>query len=148
MRHDTDPTITQHFGFGGAHESPTPFVKHGSDEKITLGDLLCDIHTLLYHTATEIDTFIYGQPLSTPGLFPPDVRRYLPKQAPETVNTNTPPKTMLRELYRLHTGRNYKETVNGPDLFSRLSPVEAYAKCPNLKALLNEMLQMACDVGL
>ena len=86
--------------------------------------------------------------LSTPDIFPTEVRRHLPKQPPETVNSNTPPKTLLRELYRLYTGRNYKETVNGPDLFSRLNPADAYAKCPNLKALLDEMLILAHGTGL
>ena len=85
--------------------------------------------------------------LSTPSLFPREVQRHLPRQAPETVNTNTPPKTLLRELYRLHTGRNYKETVNGPDLFARLNPVEAYGRCPNLKALLDDLLQLAQAAG-
>ena len=85
--------------------------------------------------------------LSTPGLFPREVQQHLPRQAPETVNTNRPPKTLLRELYRLHTGRNYKETVNGPDLFARLNPVEAYGRCPNLKALLDDMLQLAQAAG-
>ena len=85
--------------------------------------------------------------LSQPGLFPPEVRRHLPRQAPETVNTITPPKALLRELYRVHTGRNYKETVNGPDLFSRLNPEEAYAKCPKLKELLDEMLLLAKSIG-
>lgn len=85
--------------------------------------------------------------LSKPELFPGNVRRYLPKQAPEAVNTNTPPKTLLRELYRQHTGHNYKETVNGPDLFARLDPAEAYAKCPNLKTLLDDMLQLAQAAG-
>jgi len=85
--------------------------------------------------------------LSTPGLFPREVQRHLPRQAPETVNINTPPKTLLRELYRLHVGRSFKETVNGPDLFSKLDPSDAYAKCPNFKALLDDMLELAHAAG-
>ena len=86
--------------------------------------------------------------LSQPAIFPADIHRCLPHRAPEGVNLSEPPKALLRRLYRETTARNYKETVNGPDLFRKLNPVEAYAKCPNLQALLDEMLQLARTAGI
>jgi len=81
--------------------------------------------------------------LSSPEIFPSEIRRNIPKQSPETINSDKPPKALLRELYRKHTGHNYKETVDGPNLFARLNPITAYNKCPNLKAMLDEMLKLA-----
>jgi hypothetical protein len=85
--------------------------------------------------------------LSMPTLFPSAIRPHLPGNSPETVNSQTPPKALLRQLYRQHMGRHYKEAVNGPDLFSRLDPAKASAKCPALKALLDEMLALARQAG-
>jgi len=81
--------------------------------------------------------------LSKHAIFPPEVRQHLPQRAPETINTTEPPKALLRRLYRQHTGKNYKETVNGPELFRKLNPDDAYTKCPHLSAMLDDMLAFA-----
>ncbi len=64
------------------------------------------------------------------------------------VNSTEPPKALLRRLYRDSTGSNYKQTIDGPKLFSKLNPEEAYNKCPHLKEMLDEMLALAQDSGL
>ncbi len=88
--------------------------------------------------------------LSDPSLFPPDIRNRLHKKAqqPETVNFNTPPAVLLDQLYTQTTRRGYKKVAYGRDLFDRLDPEVAHAKCPELRALLNEMLALAKTAGL
>ena len=86
--------------------------------------------------------------LSQPGIFPADIRTHLPKKVPETVNSTEPPKALLNRLYRDHTGKNYKVTTDGPNLFSKLNPEEAYRKCPHLQEMLDEMLKLAQEAGL
>jgi hypothetical protein len=88
--------------------------------------------------------------LSDPSLFPSSVRQKFPGtvQTPETVNCNTPPAVLLDRLYNQATGRGYKKVAYGKDLFEKLDPHAAYMKCPNLKALLDTMLQLAKQAGL
>ncbi len=88
--------------------------------------------------------------LSDPTLFPTAVRNGFPSavNAPETVNFNAPPGKLLDDLYTRATRRRYKKVAYGKDLFSRLDPNEAYSKCPNLKAMLDEMLARAKAAGL
>lgn len=87
--------------------------------------------------------------LSQPDLFPLEVKTVFPLkiQNPEKVNFNEPPSRLLDRLYSTHTKRSYKKVVNGRDLFSRLDPDIAYHKCPNLKELLDKMLELAKDAG-
>jgi len=88
--------------------------------------------------------------LSDASLLPPPVRKGLPAGAkqPETVNFDTPPAVLLDRLYTQATGRGYKKVAYGKDLFGKLDPGVAYAKCPQLKALLDEMLALAKGAGL
>jgi hypothetical protein len=83
--------------------------------------------------------------LSDPDIFPPEVKRALPGKAahPETVNSTEPPAKLLTRLYREKTKRDYKKTTHGVELFSRLDPNIAYAKCPALAALLDDVLAFA-----
>jgi hypothetical protein len=46
------------------------------------------------------------------------------------------------------TNRTYKKTTHGSELFSQLDVELAYAKCPRLKELLDEMLNLAKSAGL
>lgn len=54
-----------------------------------------------------------------------------------------PPAKMLERLYSLHIKKSYKKVVNGKELFGKLDPDVAYQKCPKLKELLDQMLQLA-----
>jgi hypothetical protein len=83
--------------------------------------------------------------LSQPDLFPREVRRGFPGRVsqPETVNFTEPPSKLLGRLYKDNLHRTYKKIVDGRELFERIDPEIAYNRCPKLKALLDEMLQMA-----
>ncbi len=99
--------------------------------------MLCAVH--------EIEAWI----LSDPQLLPQNVAGALPGTVckPETVNFTTPPSKLLNKLYRDKMKRAYKKVVYGVDLFRCLDPHTAYAKCPHLVELLDEMLQMAKKAG-
>ncbi|MFM8333787.1 MAG: DUF4276 family protein [Candidatus Methylumidiphilus sp.] len=83
--------------------------------------------------------------LSDPRLFPLEIQSAFPSKIklPETVNCNEPPAKLLERLYPLHIRRKYKKVTNGKDLFDKLDPNIAYDKCPNLKAMLDKMLELA-----
>ena len=83
--------------------------------------------------------------LSQPGLFPSEVAKSLHSKAqkPETVNFDEPPAKLLDRLYKTETGRGYKKLTQAINLFAKLDPEIASAKCPQLKALLEEMLRLA-----
>ena len=88
--------------------------------------------------------------LSDPGLFPSPIASALAGKArhPEEVNFDHPPSELLDRLYREKTGHTYKKVTHGKELFDRLDPNLAYGKCPRLKAMLDEMLNMAKAAGL
>jgi hypothetical protein len=83
--------------------------------------------------------------LSEPNIFPVEIKRAFTKKinVPENVNFDEPPAKLLARLYPLHIGRSYKKVVNGRELFGKLDPNIAYNKCPNLKELLDKMLNLA-----
>ncbi len=86
--------------------------------------------------------------LSEPAVLPRAVREVLPATPPEKVNFNEPPAKLLDRLYTSKLSRRYKKTTDGTNLFRALDPAVAYAKCPNLKLLLDDMLQLAQAAGL
>lgn len=83
--------------------------------------------------------------LSQPEVLPLAVRKALPGKCsrPETVNFDQPPAELLTRLYREKLKRKFKKTGDGANLFSELSPQNAYEKCPALRALLDDMLSLA-----
>ena len=83
--------------------------------------------------------------LSQPGLFPAEIAKSLKGKVekPEMVNSDEPPAKLLDRLYKSATGRGYKKVTEARNLFPRLDPNLAYAKCPSLKELLDEMLALA-----
>jgi|ERR1700687_800706 len=87
--------------------------------------------------------------LASAGL-PNAVRNALPGRCtqPEGINFDEPPAKLLERLYREKLKRNYKKTTDGTDLFRKLEPEAAQARCPYLKALLDDMLRFAKAVGL
>lgn len=81
--------------------------------------------------------------LSDPALFKPSLRSKLPKKPPEEVNFGTPPAKVLEKHYPKACGCDYKKTTDGRTLFQKLDPAQAAAKCPYLKLLLDDLLDMA-----
>lgn len=83
--------------------------------------------------------------LATPTTLPGGVAQMLPRRCahPETVNFDEPPAKLLDRLYRARLKRPYKKVVDGADLFRQLDPEAAAAKCPQLRALLDDMLSLA-----
>jgi len=45
------------------------------------------------------------------------------------------------------TGREYKKVTHGTDLFRKLDPELACSKCPQLKKMLDYMLEAAVGAG-
>jgi Domain of unknown function (DUF4276) len=88
--------------------------------------------------------------LSQPDIFSGEVKSALLNKVarPETVNFTEPPAKLLDRIYMKQTKRNYKKTTYGKQLFAKLDPARAIAKCPYLKAMLDEMLILAKDAGL
>ena len=89
--------------------------------------------------------------LAAPENLPPLVKGALSQTAlatPEDVNFDEPPGHLLERLYYGKLRRHYKKTTDGHDLFSRLDPDAAAARCPSLKAMLEDMLQFAKAAGL
>jgi len=54
----------------------------------------------------------------------------------------------LNKLYLQNVGKGYKKSVDGPKLFGNLDPAVAHKKCPYLKAMLDEMSNLAGKAGL
>jgi Domain of unknown function (DUF4276) len=86
-----------------------------------------------------------GWLLSQPDIFPQDIRNALANNVahPERVNFTEPPAKLLDRIHRQQRRRNYKKTTYGKQLFAKLDPKVAVSKCPQLKALLDEMLSLA-----
>lgn len=99
----------------------------------------------MYFAVHEFEAWL----LSQPGNFPRDVRSSLAKvKRPETVNFDEPPAKLLQRLYRQRTNRSYKKITDGRQLVEKLDPEIAAGKCPYLKRMLDEMLELAKQAGL
>ena len=82
--------------------------------------------------------------LSEPSIFRPEIRPSLPKASqPESVDSARPPSFVLKDLYRSKLDRTYGKALEGSSLFSKLNPETAYARCPHLKLLLDDILALA-----
>lgn len=83
--------------------------------------------------------------LSDVTIFPTDLQGTFPAKIkqPEKVNFNEPPSDLIGKLYQSKMRKPYKKSTEGEKLFAKLNPDTAYAKCPSLKALLDEMLALA-----
>ncbi|MBW3538715.1 MAG: DUF4276 family protein [Planctomycetes bacterium] len=88
--------------------------------------------------------------LSQPEIFPRAVQDTFPKKIalPETINFDEPPAKLLDRIYRQATRRSYKKTTYGKQLFAKLDPNVAADKCPYLRAMLAELLELAKAAGL
>jgi Domain of unknown function (DUF4276) len=66
---------------------------------------------------------------------------------PEAVNFNTPPAKLLKQQYNA-IGRIYDKKVEGKRIFDKLEAQKVYAKCPNFKLMMDEILSLAQAAGL
>ncbi len=94
-----------------------------------------------YFAVHEIEAWL----LSDSAIFPSQVRRDLAagSNSPEHVNFNNPPAQLLRRVYRDRLAHRYRKAVDGPNLFLSLDPDRARSKCPYLKLMLDDMLDLA-----
>jgi Domain of unknown function (DUF4276) len=97
-----------------------------------------------YFAVHELEAWL----LAAPAVLPRELRNSLPKSPPETVNFLEPPARLLDRLYLSRLDRRYRKTIDGTNLFRALDPAVAYAKCPNLKLLLDDMLRIGTEAGL
>ena len=100
----------------------------------------------MHFTVHEVEAWL----LSEKRIFPRPVQDIWPGslRPPEEVNFNEPPAKLLDKWYRKATGKTYKKTVNGKELFGKLNSSVAVAACPYLRLMLEEMLAMAKAKGL
>ena len=77
--------------------------------------------------------------LAYPDKWPPEVRDQIRKRAPEDVDFNEPPAKFLKRILR---GR-YKKTVYAKNLFPNVDAQQAIDKCPFLKLLAEDLLEIA-----
>jgi uncharacterized protein DUF4276 len=100
----------------------------------------------MFFAVHEFEAWIFSQPEVLPRLD----RDLLPQglRPPEEINFDRPPSNLLGELYRrAFRNRGYKKVTDGPEMFSRLNPMTAYNRCPNLKQMLDGMLALARETG-
>ena len=93
----------------------------------------------------EIEAWLLADPRNLPR----DLCDALPGKSkePETVNFNEPPGKLLERLYREKLKKIYGKVIDGRVLFEKLDPAIAREKCPNLRALLDDMLDRAKRSG-
>jgi len=134
------------------YECPLPYPSHQmtADERVKWGKKHMEKkvnhpHFRQFFAVHEIEAWLLSDPL----IFPAQFQNSLTAKSrqPETVNSDEPPYRLLRNLYATRTASGYRKTTEGPDLFRNLDPRTAYAKCPSLKALLDEMLLLARQAG-
>jgi hypothetical protein len=93
----------------------------------------------MFFAVHELEAWLLSQPENLPS----SVRKALPKKLPEDVNFDEPPAKLLKRLYHNKENIFYKKTTHSVDLFKKLDPDIAYQKCPYLKTMLKEMLELA-----
>jgi len=95
----------------------------------------------MFFAVHEVEAWL----LSQTEVFPKEVGQELVSESkrPEEVNFDDPPSKRLERIYLQKTGRKYKKRVYGSQLFSNLVPEIAANKCPELKKMLEWMLEMA-----
>ncbi len=100
----------------------------------------------MFFAVHELEAWILGQP----DVLPRIVRDALPRTVadPERIDFDEPPTKLLNRVYRSSTRKDYKKTTYGKQLFGKLTPAVVVGKCPYLKAMLGEMLELARAAGL
>ena len=77
--------------------------------------------------------------LAYPERWPAEVRNQIKKRPPEQVNFNEPPAKFLKKIL----GGTYKKTVYAKNLFPQVDPQSAIDKCPFLRRLAKDLLEIA-----
>lgn len=77
--------------------------------------------------------------LAYPEKWPSSVRKQIQKRPPEQVNFNEPPARFLKRIL----GGRYKKTVRAKNMFPDVDPRIAIEKCPFLKLLADDLLEIA-----
>lgn len=83
----------------------------------------------------EIETWL----LAYPERWPAEVRNQIQRRPPEQVNFGEPPAKFLKRIL----GGRYKKAVYAKNLFPTVDPQIAIDKCPFLKLLAEDLLQIA-----
>jgi hypothetical protein len=127
---DDKTTAEERFAWGKAH-----FEKEVGLDKFRL-----------FFAVHEFEAWL----LSQPDIFPTEIKNALPAKTaqPERVNFIEHPAKLLDRIYKQKTRRNYKKRTYGKQLFAKLDPEVAVARCPYLKSMLDEMLKLARAGGL
>jgi len=81
--------------------------------------------------------------LAYPERFPAEKRSQITKRPPEEVNFNEPPAKFLKRVL----GSKYKKTVYARNIFPRVDPQIAIDKCPFLRLLASDLLEIAKRLG-
>jgi hypothetical protein len=100
----------------------------------------------MYFAVHEFEAWL----LSQSDIFDPTLRSDIEKlgDRPEAVDFQNPPARRLDTFYMGKLKRKYVKTLDGNRLFGRLDPEKARRKCPYLRSMLDDLLQMAKDAGL
>jgi hypothetical protein len=77
--------------------------------------------------------------LAYPERFPPEKRSQIEERRPEEVDFKEPPAEFLKRVL----GRRYKKTVYARNIFPIVDPQTAINKCPFLRHLANDLLDIA-----
>ena len=95
----------------------------------------------MFFAVHELEAWLFSQP----DIFHRKIQSQIKHigSQPEQINFDHPPAKLLGEIYRNHLGKNYGKTTDGWNLFNSLDPGVACEKCPKLKEMLDEMLELA-----
>ena len=99
----------------------------------------------MFFAVHDVEAWILSQPEILPTPVAADLRGIA---SPEKIDLETPPAKMLERLFLKHTKTSYRKVVDGEKLFDELDPEVAYQKCPHLRLMLDEMLELAKRAGL
>lgn len=80
--------------------------------------------------------------LAYPEAWPAEIREQITKRLPEQVNFKEPPAEFLTRLLRT-LKKHFKKTTYAKNLFPKVDPQIAIDKCPHLRALAHDLLQVA-----
>lgn len=100
----------------------------------------------MFFAVHEFEAWLFSQP----AVFPDEIRDKFEKfnEKPEKVDFDKHPSSRINEVYQNRFKKNYKKTIDGPDLFQGLDPQVVYDKCPHFRQLMDTMLEMAQKAGI
>lgn len=126
------------YGSGLAYPDGTTDQKYGWAQR-SLQSLVGDPRFRQHFALHETEAWLFSQPQ----IFPHDVAKELPRKDPETINLQNPPSRILKEIYQRKLKTKYAKPTEGAKLFRKLDPELAASRCPHLKLLLDDLLDLA-----